>query len=98
MRLQGGQWFVTLIDYYGGTFVAIIVGVLEMVSIFWVYGLRNFLNDMEFMLGKRLGIYWRLCWLLITPLLMIVILIYTIATYESPKYNDSRFPDYAYGL
>ncbi|XP_032667885.1 sodium-dependent nutrient amino acid transporter 1-like isoform X2 [Odontomachus brunneus] len=94
----GGQWIVTLVDYYGGTFVAIIVGVFEMVSIFWVYGLSNFLDDMEFMLGKRLGIYWRLCWLLITPLLMIVILIYTIATYEPPKYNNSRFPDYAYGV
>ncbi|XP_014476457.1 PREDICTED: sodium-dependent nutrient amino acid transporter 1-like [Dinoponera quadriceps] len=94
----GGQWFVTLVDYYGGTFVAIIVGVLEIVSIFWVYGLPSFLNDMEFMLGKRLNIYWRLCWVLITPLLMIVILIYTIVTYESPKYDDQRFPDYAYGM
>ncbi|XP_011144447.1 sodium-dependent nutrient amino acid transporter 1-like [Harpegnathos saltator] len=94
----GGQWMVALIDYYGGTFVAIIVGVLEMVTIFWVYGLSNFLNDMEFMLGNRLGIYWRLCWLLVTPLLMIVILIYTIATYEAPTYDGLRFPDYAYGI
>ncbi|XP_020283043.1 sodium-dependent nutrient amino acid transporter 1-like [Pseudomyrmex gracilis] len=94
----GGQWFITLVDYYGGTFVAIIVGVLEMVTIFWVYGLTNFLNDMEFMLGKRLGVYWRACWLLITPLLMIVILIYTCATYEPPTYDNIRFPDYAYGI
>ncbi|KMQ88004.1 sodium-dependent nutrient amino acid transporter 1-like protein [Lasius niger] len=93
----GGQWFITLVDYYGGTFVAIIVGVLEMITIFWMYGLSNFLNDMEFMLGKRLGIYWRSCWLLITPLLMIVILIYTCATYEPLMYDGVRFPDYAYG-
>ncbi|CAL1682501.1 unnamed protein product [Lasius platythorax] len=94
----GGQWFITLVDYYGGTFVAIIVGVLEMITIFWMYGLSNFLNDMEFMLGKRLGIYWRSCWLLITPLLMIVILIYTCATYEPLMYDGVRFPDYAYGI
>lgn len=94
----GGQWFITLIDYYGGTFVAIIVGVLETMTIFWVYSLSNFLNDMEFMLGKRLGFYWRFCWLIITPLLMIVILIYTCATYEPPKYDGARFPDYAYGI
>lgn len=79
-------------------FVAIIVGVLEMMTIFWVYGLSNFLNDMEFMLDKRLGFYWRSCWLVITPLLMIVILIYTCATYESPTYDGVRFPDYAYGI
>ncbi|EFN62067.1 Uncharacterized sodium-dependent transporter CG3252 [Camponotus floridanus] len=94
----GGQWLITLVDYYGGTFVAIIVGVFEMVTIFWVYGLSNFLDDMEFMLGKRPNFYWRMCWLLITPLLMIVILIYTCATYEPPMYDGIRFPDYAYGI
>lgn len=94
----GGQWFITLVDYFGGTFVAIIAGVLEMMTIFWIYGLLNFLNDMEFMLGSRLGIYWRLCWFLITPLLMIVILIYTCATYQPPLYDGTRFPDYAYGI
>lgn len=86
-----------MVDYYGGTFVAIIVGVLEIITIFWIYGLSNFINDMEFMLGKRLGAHWRFCWLLVTPLLMIVILIYTIAIYEPPKYDGMRFPDYAYG-
>ncbi|KAL6441823.1 hypothetical protein ACFW04_002326 [Cataglyphis niger] len=94
----GGQWLITLVDYYGGTFVAIIVGVLEIITIFWVYGLSNFLDDMEFMLGKRLGFYWRACWLLITPLLMTLILIYTCATYEPLMYNGVRFPDYAYGI
>ncbi|KAG5342732.1 NAAT1 protein, partial [Acromyrmex heyeri] len=94
----GGQWFIMLIDYYGGTFVAIIVGVLEIATIFWMYGLLNFLNDMEFMLGNRLGAYWRACWLIITPVLMIIILIYTCATYEPLMYDGERFPDYAYGI
>jgi len=94
---QGGQWFIMLIDYYGGTFVAIIVGILEIATIFWMYGLLNFLNDVEFMLGNRLGAYWRACWLVITPVLMIIILIYTCATYEPLMYDSKRFPDYAYG-
>lgn len=94
----GGQWFVTLVDYYGGTFVAIIIGVLEMVTIFWIYGLSNFLNDIEFMLGTRPSFYWRMCWSVITPLLMIVILIYTIVSYQPPTYDGMLFPDYAYGI
>lgn len=94
----GGQWFVTLVDYYGGTFVAIIVGVLEMVTIFWIYGLTNFLNDVEFMLGSRPTFYWRLCWVLVTPLLMIIVLVYTIATYNPPMYDGMRFPNYAYAI
>ncbi|XP_017760565.1 PREDICTED: sodium-dependent nutrient amino acid transporter 1-like isoform X2 [Eufriesea mexicana] len=94
----GGQWFVTLVDYYGGTLVAIIVGVLEMISVFWIYGLSNFLNDIEFMLGHRPSLYWRFCWALITPILMIVILMYSIITYEPPTYNGVQFPTYAYGI
>ncbi|XP_054009964.1 sodium-dependent nutrient amino acid transporter 1-like [Hylaeus anthracinus] len=92
----GGQWFITLVDYYGGTFVAIIVGLLEMVTIFWIYGVTNFLNDMEFMLGSRPSWYWRFCWAFITPVLMIVILVYTIVTYEPPTYDSAPFPAYAY--
>ncbi|XP_017884390.1 sodium-dependent nutrient amino acid transporter 1-like [Ceratina calcarata] len=94
----GGQWFTTLVDYYGGTFVAIIVGVLEVTAVFWIYGLTNFLNDVEFMLGQRSSIYWRVCWALITPILMIIILVYTIATYESPTYDGVQFPTYALGI
>ncbi|XP_015175831.1 PREDICTED: sodium-dependent nutrient amino acid transporter 1-like isoform X2 [Polistes dominula] len=94
----GGQWFVTLVDYYGGTFVAIIIGVLEMITIFWIYGLSNFLNDIEFMIGTRPNFYWRFCWSIITPVLMIVILIYTIVSYQPPTYDGMLFPDYAYGI
>ncbi|XP_043514896.1 sodium-dependent nutrient amino acid transporter 1-like [Frieseomelitta varia] len=94
----GGQWFVTLVDYYGGTFVAIIVGVLEIITIFWIYGLTNFINDVEFMLGQKPWFYWRFCWAVITPILMIVILVCTIATYEPPTYDGVPFPAYAYGI
>ncbi|XP_046589864.1 sodium-dependent nutrient amino acid transporter 1 [Neodiprion lecontei] len=94
----GGQWILTLVDYYGGTFTAIIVGVTEVTTIFWIYGLNNFLNDVEFMLGYRPGLYWRLCWLLITPLLMIIVLVYTFAVYEDVTYNDEYFPSAAYAF
>lgn len=88
---------MTLVDYYGGTFIAIIVGVTEVTTVFWIYGLRNFLNDVEFMAGYRPGFYWRLCWLLITPLLMITVLMYTFIEYEDVTYNGQYFPDAAYG-
>ncbi|XP_011304784.1 sodium-dependent nutrient amino acid transporter 1 [Fopius arisanus] len=92
----GGQWLVALVDYYGGTLVAIVVGVLEIISVCWIYGLSNFLNDVEFMLGVRPGVHWRLCWLLITPGLMIVIMIYTFCIYSPLKYDGKYYPDWAY--
>ncbi|XP_015112352.1 sodium-dependent nutrient amino acid transporter 1 [Diachasma alloeum] len=92
----GGQWLVALVDYYGGTLVAIVIGVLEIISIFWIYGLNNFLDDVEFMLGVRPGILWRLCWLIITPALMIVIMIYTFVIYSPLTHDGKYYPNWAY--
>ncbi|XP_012252429.2 sodium-dependent nutrient amino acid transporter 1-like [Athalia rosae] len=94
----GGQWAVTLVDYFGGTFIAILVGVAEIVTIFWIYGLRRFLDDVEFMTGVRPGLYWRLCWVAVTPILMIVIMVYTIVIYTPVTYNDIEFPTSAYAI
>jgi solute carrier family 6 amino acid transporter-like protein 5/7/9/14 len=49
------------------------------------------------MLGRKEGIYWRLCWGVITPVLMIVILIYALVSIEPETYNNRPFPTGAYG-
>ena len=82
-------------DFYAGTFIAIIVGVLEMTVVFWIYGLDNFLNDVEFMIGLRPGLYWRLCWFVITPLTMMAILITYIVNFQLPTYGELYIPYYA---
>jgi solute carrier family 6 amino acid transporter-like protein 5/7/9/14 len=57
----------------------------------------NFCNDVEFMVGRKLSAYWRLCWGIITPILMIVILVYAMATMKPETYQDKPFPASAYG-
>ena len=37
-HLQGGQFILTLIDYYGGGFIIFIFTILEVLAINWVYG------------------------------------------------------------
>jgi solute carrier family 6 amino acid transporter-like protein 5/7/9/14 len=49
------------------------------------------------MLGKKTGIYWRICWGFITPVLMIAILMYSLVTMEPLEYNNQPFPTGAYG-
>lgn len=90
----GGQYIVTLVDYFGGTFIFYILTTLEVITIFWWYGLENFCNDMEFMLGKRIGIYWRLTWGLLTPIVLLFIFIYSCATMEPLTHEDREFPDH----
>lgn len=62
-----------------------------------ILGLGNFLNDIEFMLKKRLSIFWRVCWSILTPGIILVIFIYTFANLELLKYNKNFYPYSVYG-
>ncbi|EDW81840.1 uncharacterized protein Dwil_GK25473 [Drosophila willistoni] len=88
----GGQWILTLVDFYGGTYVVFILAIFELAGIVWIYGLQNFCDDIEFMCNKRVSLYWRVCWSFFTPVMMIIIFIYSMATIEPLKYSDLYFP------
>ncbi|ALC48305.1 NAAT1 [Drosophila busckii] len=88
----GGQWILTLVDFYGGTYVVFILAIFELAGIVWIYGLQNFCDDIEFMCNKRVSMYWRLCWAFFTPVMMIVIFIYSMVTIQPIRYSDIYFP------
>ena len=67
-----------LVDYYGGTFLIFLLAIVEMIGIFWIYGLENFCHDIEYMSKRHVTVYWRLCWNVITPIFMIVVFIYSL--------------------
>jgi hypothetical protein len=50
MGLQGGQYILALVDYYGANFTVFILGTVEMVGISWVYGTLIYkkLNTLNF--------------------------------------------------
>ncbi|XP_017884449.1 sodium-dependent nutrient amino acid transporter 1-like [Ceratina calcarata] len=92
----GGQFMLELVDYYAGSFIVFILATLEITGIFWIYGLENFLDDVEYMLKRRPSVYWRLCWGVCTPLLLAVILFYTLATLKPLTYSGISYPDSAH--
>lgn len=127
---QGGQWALTLIDYFGTSFIVFFLSIIEIVAVCWIYGMFDRLpvtynwlicwrrswfftvflfvhrtsagvdrlcRDIEFMMNRKTGVYWRLCWGLITPLLLIFILLYTFVDFHPLTYNDKPFPAWAYG-
>ena len=51
--------------------------VLEIIAVNWVYGINNLCRDIEFMLGKKTGLYWKFCWTLLIPILLSIIFIYS---------------------
>ncbi|KAH8325069.1 hypothetical protein KR074_005171 [Drosophila pseudoananassae] len=94
----GGQYMLTLVDFFGASMIALVLGIAELYTIGWIYGTDRLCKDIEFMLGRKVGLYWRLCWSIITPLIMTTILVYFYATYEPLTYNNVTYPTWAYGI
>uniref|UniRef100_A0A7G3AU40 Sodium-dependent nutrient amino acid transporter 1 n=1 Tax=Lutzomyia longipalpis TaxID=7200 RepID=A0A7G3AU40_LUTLO len=92
----GGQWMLDLVDHYGGTFLIFALAVVELVAIFWVYGLADFILDTQFMCKRYLGIYWRYCWSFVTPVFMMAIFVYYMATLKPLTFGDSHYPEAAH--
>ncbi|EAT32571.1 AAEL015287-PA [Aedes aegypti] len=95
----GGQYLLDFLDFYGASFVALVLAVFEMLTFAWIYGVGRICRDIEFMLGIKTGLYWRLCWGFITPTMLTAILVYHIATYKPFTFNGYVFTSgmYAFG-
>lgn len=91
----GGQWILNLVDYFGGTYVVFCLAVFEMIGIFWIYGLQNFCDDVEFMTKRKVTVYWRVCWTIITPGLMAIMFIYSLISMTTIRYSGWDYPNSA---
>lgn len=92
----GGQWMLDLVDYFGATFVIYVMATVEIIGIIWVYGLNNVCRDIEFMLEDKIGkvgFYWKFCWGLFIPVMLIAVLIGSLIDLKDPiKYEGKLYP------
>ncbi|XP_035710053.1 sodium-dependent nutrient amino acid transporter 1 [Folsomia candida] len=91
----GGQFLITLVDYYGAGFVIFVMSTLEIIGIAWIYGVGNFCTDLEFMLNRKIGWFWKICWAFIIPVAFITILLYTLLTSTTLTHGGVPFPTIA---
>ncbi|KAM4689167.1 sodium-dependent dopamine transporter [Discoglossus pictus] len=92
---NGGIYVFTLLDHFAaGT--SILFGVLfEAIGIAWFYGVGRFSDDIQEMIGKRPGLYWRLCWKFVSPCFLLFVVVVSIVTFKPPNYGNYVFPQWA---
>ncbi|XP_060521687.1 sodium-dependent nutrient amino acid transporter 1-like isoform X2 [Cylas formicarius] len=88
----GGQWIFTMVDFFGGTAIFYVLNVIEIISVFWFYGLEEFCLDVEFMLKRKTNFYWRICWCLLIPITLIAVFFYFVTTIQELTYEDKSYP------
>ncbi|XP_060687954.1 sodium- and chloride-dependent neutral and basic amino acid transporter B(0+)-like [Hemiscyllium ocellatum] len=98
---QAGIYWIHLIDHFCVGWVPIIVTLLELMGVSWLYGINRFIKDIEMMIGERnwlFWLWWRACWVFITPCLMAVLLIWSLTTLAPPTYGPVEYPVWAVAL
>jgi len=92
---SGGFYLMNLMDQNVGGVNLLMIGFLEMVVVMYVYGFEKFASNVELMLGRRPGLYWRICWQFFSPLTLFGILCFLFARYQPPTLGDYTYPYWA---
>lgn len=70
--LQMGQYIFSLMDTFGGGVGVLLIAIFELIGLHWVYGVRRFSDDIKFMIGYNPSMFWKVCWVFIAPVALMV--------------------------
>nr|XP_019941056.1 PREDICTED: sodium- and chloride-dependent GABA transporter ine-like [Paralichthys olivaceus] len=96
--MQVGIFVFQLMDHYTAIVSIMFLAFFEVIAICWSYGVNRLSDNLEEMTGKRASIFFKLCWLIIAPGLITVILIFSIIQFKPARYEDYVFPPWAQGV
>lgn len=98
LHFQGGVYLVNFLNVYGPGLAILFVVFVEAAGVFWFYGVDNFSTDVESMLGQRPGLFWRICWMYISPVFLLVIFIFSLLGYEEMLGEEYEYPEWSVAL
>lgn len=75
-----GLYWVTVFDNFAGSVPLLTIGLFEMIAVVYIYGIDRFNEDLEFMIGHKPSIFWQVSWRFISPLTVLVILVFYLVT------------------
>ncbi|XP_066231054.1 inactive sodium-dependent neutral amino acid transporter B(0)AT3 isoform X1 [Saccopteryx leptura] len=73
--LQSGSYWLEVFDNHVASLNLIIFAFFEVAGVIYVYGLERFCDDIAWMTGKQPGLYWRVTWKVVSPLLLLTIFV-----------------------
>uniref|UniRef100_A0A4W6GB47 Transporter n=1 Tax=Lates calcarifer TaxID=8187 RepID=A0A4W6GB47_LATCA len=92
---KGGIYVFQLMDHYTAVVSLVLLAFFEVLAVCWIFGVSRLSLMVKRMLGKTPNIYFRLCWLLLCPLLVLCIMISSIVQYTPARYGTYTYPVWA---
>ncbi|XP_035292317.1 sodium- and chloride-dependent GABA transporter ine [Anguilla anguilla] len=93
---QGGIYVFQLMDHYTAVVSLMFLAFFEVLATCWLFGVGRLSCLVERMLGKPPNIFFRFCWMVASPLLVLCILISSVVQYTPARYGKTyRYPLWA---
>jgi len=92
---NGGIHMFTLFNSSAPSWNLLLFALLEVVLVSWVYGIDNFMDNIEEMgiqMSKPVKIYWKICWKYTTPAVLFVLLVLSWITFGQVGYDGVPYP------
>ncbi|XP_050992539.1 sodium-dependent neutral amino acid transporter B(0)AT1-like [Labeo rohita] len=86
---SSGNYWLALFDGYAGSIPLLVIAFCEIIAVVYVYGIDRFNNDLKFMVGHKPNIFWQITWRFLSPIILLVILIFYFVTKVSQQLTYS---------
>ncbi|CAL8266615.1 unnamed protein product [Merluccius merluccius] len=96
--MQVGIYVFQLMDHYTAIVSIMFLAFFEVIAACWIFGVKRLSDCLVEMTGKGANLYFKFCWLIAAPVLITVILIFSIIQFKPARYEDYVFPAWAQGV
>ncbi|KAG8231001.1 hypothetical protein J437_LFUL010017 [Ladona fulva] len=101
MCFDGGVYLFTLLDWNTAAWSILIIGLAETILVGWVYGSEKFMeniSEMGMKIPKVVKWYWQGCWIVVSPVMLLGVLVFSFYEITPAYYGDYIFPGWVDGL
>ncbi|XP_061166600.1 uncharacterized protein LOC133175501 [Saccostrea echinata] len=95
----GGMYVFKILDTFAAGTSIVFAILFQVIAVSWFYGVDQFCSDIYQMTGHRPGLYWRVCWKILSPTFLLIIVISSFSHYRPLTYKGSMgvytYPTYA---
>lgn len=87
----------TLLEWHTASWAILLIGFAEIVVISWIYGFDRIMDnlaEMNMKFGGFVRMYWKVIWMVVSPISCLGVFAYTLMDMTPLEYNDYLFPNW----